>query len=435
MATLEIYKNTRKVLDNISPSMCFAKWKQTTLYLQTGENHSCHLPIPHLIPLDELEADPSALHNTKHKKQQQEMMLKGIRPEECAYCWSVHDAGGENSFNDRITKSSEHWAFPHKDEILSGKAKAPSYLEVSFSNVCNLKCAYCNVYASSKWMEEINQFGPYPTSMNYTGIKDKTFYLERDDNPYVNAFWKWWPELYTNLEIFRITGGEPLLSKHTFRVLDYIEQHPNPNLELNINSNLCVPDNLIDLLIEKINKIVEKNCIKKISVYTSCEAHGKKADYIRFGMEYDKWLSNVHKVLEGMPTTKIGIMCAYNILCVTSFLEFAKDIKHIKDKYPRRVSIDVPYVRKPEYLSISLVDDKLRSLMDEQLVYFENNYEYYELNRFKRMHSVAKTIKAHPQDKKDFCLYIDEYDRRRGTDFFETFPELEQFYYNCLKPS
>ena len=39
----------------------------------------------------------------------------------------------------------------------------PRYLEVSFSNSCNLKCAYCLPHISSSWMKELKQFGNYPT--------------------------------------------------------------------------------------------------------------------------------------------------------------------------------------------------------------------------------------------------------------------------------
>ena len=62
------YIETKKNLDKISPSMCLAKWKQVTLHLQTGYTHSCHHPVPHKIPLEEIQIDPSALHNTKFKK-------------------------------------------------------------------------------------------------------------------------------------------------------------------------------------------------------------------------------------------------------------------------------------------------------------------------------------------------------------------------------
>ena len=38
--------------------------------------------------------------------------------------------------------------------------------------------------------------------------------------------------LYRDLHTFRITGGEPLLSKDTFKVLDYIIEEGKPNTKL-----------------------------------------------------------------------------------------------------------------------------------------------------------------------------------------------------------
>ena len=38
----------------ISPTFCLAKWHHTTIYLATGETHSCYHPAPHPIPLEEL---------------------------------------------------------------------------------------------------------------------------------------------------------------------------------------------------------------------------------------------------------------------------------------------------------------------------------------------------------------------------------------------
>ena len=77
------YTKTKEKLDTISPSFCAAKWKQVTLHLQTGHNHSCHHPTTHKIPLDEIKNDPSALHNTQFKKEQRKLMLEGKRPAEC----------------------------------------------------------------------------------------------------------------------------------------------------------------------------------------------------------------------------------------------------------------------------------------------------------------------------------------------------------------
>ena len=67
----------RDEINKISPSFCAAKWQQVTLHLQLGHTHSCHHPRTHKIPLDELEENPSALHNTNYKKLQRKKMLEG----------------------------------------------------------------------------------------------------------------------------------------------------------------------------------------------------------------------------------------------------------------------------------------------------------------------------------------------------------------------
>ena len=63
------YAEVRKELNKTGCGMCLAKWTQVTLHLATGMTHSCHHPVPHKIPLAELKRNPSALHNTRYKKE------------------------------------------------------------------------------------------------------------------------------------------------------------------------------------------------------------------------------------------------------------------------------------------------------------------------------------------------------------------------------
>ena len=224
----EHFEKTKEKLDKVGKGFCLAKWTQVTLQLQTGHNHSCHHPVTHKISELEIADNPSALHNTNYKKNRRREMLEGIKPKECDYCWNIED--NSTDFSDRIYKSSEPWSLPHLEDILKTKGEKdfnPKYVEVSFSNVCNFKCSYCGPAFSSQWMDEIQQHGSYPTSTNFNNLD----YLKSTDqmpiphnkkNPYVDAFWKWWPDLYKDLHTFRITGGEPLLAKDTFDVLDFI---------------------------------------------------------------------------------------------------------------------------------------------------------------------------------------------------------------------
>lgn len=461
--------NFRSHLNQISPSMCAAKWQQVTVHLGTGQTHSCHHPSTHHIPIEEIKIDVSALHNTKFKKEQRAKMLNGQRPEECDYCWKAEDSDIDgNIFSDRITKSRDSWALPYLDKISKldpNENVNPSYLEVSFSNVCNFKCSYCSPEISSKWMEEIKKYGPYPTSNYYNDIewlkkKNRIPILEREVNPYIDAFWEWWPTLYPNLEVLRITGGEPLMTKNTFKVLDYVYDNPRPSLELNINSNLCVPDELFQKFIDSMNRIIDKNAIKDFKLYTSCEATGSKAEYIRHGMDYSKWLNNCHRILKELPNAKLTVMSTYNALSVTSFQDFLKEILSLKLQYstkkdPNPISLDIPYLRWPAHLGVHILTPEFLNPIEDQVTFMYHNLQQdhwppggggkgfysYEINRMERTyyvldHKIKFLNSIHSPDelridRKNFILFVDEHDKRRGTNFLETFPEMENFYKLC----
>lgn len=455
----EHLKNVRDKINEVSPSFCVAKWKQVTMHLQNGHTHSCHHPNTHFIPVDEIRRNPTALHNTEFKKQQRKLMLEGIRPEECNYCWRVEDQG---NISDRTVKSADTWALPYIQDITNkpwDDNVDPSYVEVSFSNVCNFKCSYCGPHASSQWLEELEKYGEYPTSNKFNNLdwpkSQKMIPIaNKDENPYVDAFWEWWPTMYTSLKHFRITGGEPLLSKNTFKVLDYIIENPNPNLDFSINSNLCPPDALLETFIEKIEKIINENKVKRFILFTSAESAGAQAEYIRFGMNYNTWLKNIYMLLEKIPGLTIIVMSTYNALSVVGYSRFLKDMYEIKKTFPAssarpvpttRLIIDIPYLRYPPHQSIFVMPEEFYHYVEEQYAYMMANIEYenginHGFGRFEseKMRRVLDLIKANQENaetinnRKDLIKFIDEHDFRRETDFLKTFPEMEVFY-NTIK--
>ena len=449
--------NFRNKINDISTSFCVAKWKQVTVHLHNGRTHSCHHPVPHHIPLEEIAVDVSALHNTKFKKEQQQLMLAGERPDECDYCWKVEDSDPNGEvFSDRVMKSIDHWARPHIDEIVANPDKShnPSYLELSFSSVCNFKCSYCTPEVSSKWMEEIKEYGSYPTSTRLHSIEwlkdnNRLPYLEREVNPYVDAFWNWWPDLYPNLKVLRITGGEPLLTKHTFKLMDFILANPRPDLELNINSNLCVPEKLFVEFMDVLKRIQDAGAVKTVKIYTSCEAKGPRAEYIRHGLNYNQWLDNCNRLMQTVPHCKITVMSTYNALSVTSFKEFLQDMLEFRlaytneiDRHP--IGIDIPYLRWPNHQTVDILTDDYAVQIQEQIDFMVANQQQtyipelcgrgfydYEINRMRRVLSVFNDRKIDLTNRKDFVKFVDEHDRRRGTNFLQTFPEMTKFYNEC----
>lgn len=459
---IEVIASTKQKLDEVSPSFCLAKWLQVTIHLHNGRTHSCHHPSTHHIPIREIQEDPGALHYTKYKQEQQQKMLDGVRPSECQYCWNVEDLPG-NHTSDRYMKSNDRgWAGDQMipvvlEKVKNGEKINPTYVEVNFSNVCNFKCGYCSPQYSSKWVNEVETHGPYMLESHpYNDID----YMKRTQtmpihhkahNPYVEAFWKWWPDLYKNLKVFRVTGGEPLLDKNTFRVMDELYENPNRNMELSFNSNLGVPDDIIDKYIEKINALIEEKKIRRSVLYTSVDAHGPQAEYGRHGLNYEKWLSNVDKILTKVPKLKMTIMCTANILSITNFKKLLEDVYELRMKHHHAerdmaLTIDISILRWPAHLNVSILPPEYAKLMDGCLEYMEerqegtNGNEYHKgfyIFEIEKLSRFIETIKNPvnqsegidtEQAQRDFRIFVDEHDRRRGTDFLKTFPELTNFY-------
>ena len=282
------------------------------------------------------------------------------------------------------------------------------------------------------------------------------FPIHRDDpNPYVDAFWLWWPELYKSLEVFRITGGEPLLSKHTWRVFDYIIENPRPDLDLAVNTNLSVSQKIIEKLVEYSNKL--KGKVKSFEIYTSCEATGEQAEYIRYGLNYEQFMKNVEYVLGNTPDEiRVNFMVTTNLLSVTTFEAFLQKIWDLRVKFPSlpdsngrhldRTPMMVSYLRWPNHLSITNLSNDLKVKYAAKWKEFvtERTFE-------KKLHPIACIfheevdqvirlcdfmLNVDPdleKNMKDFYLYHCEYDKRRNVNFVKTFPELESFFNDCKK--
>ena len=59
-----------RVLDPKSKSFCGAKWYNATIWLGSGMTTSCHHPLPHKVSVEDVIANPKALHNTPQKKEE-----------------------------------------------------------------------------------------------------------------------------------------------------------------------------------------------------------------------------------------------------------------------------------------------------------------------------------------------------------------------------
>jgi len=437
-----------KKVNAVSPTFCAAKWLQSTILLYNGETHSCHHPSRHKISLDDIKDNPKGIHNTTIKIHARKEMLEGVQTAECDYCWKIENLN-KDYISDRIYKSTYSWSLPYIKDIVDsgiGKDINPTYVEVAFDSTCNFKCIYCSPVSSSKWQEEVEMHGPIKLGkyelhdINWLKETKQLPIPNREHNPYIDAFWKWWPELYPTLHTFRVTGGEPLLSKHLWGIFDYIKEHPNKNLILAVNTNLNAPDKLVDKLISSINEISDN--INYVDVYTSLESTGAHAEYTRFGMNYEEFLNNCIKVLDNTPSkTRLHFMTTINVLSAPTLLNFLNLIKTLRktyrtEKHNYRVRTHLSYLRWPKCLQISLLSNNDKEKYSKEWINFvkenkltktkneDETFYLEEVDQLERLIDYMQNTKEEACVYDEFRSYITQCDFRRDVDFIETFPEL-----------
>jgi organic radical activating enzyme len=410
---------------------------------------SCHHPLPHKIDVEEVKKNYKAIHNTPEKKEQRRQMQCGDRPAGCEYCWKIEDIG-RDSISDRVYKT-----VLYSDNDLQKAYNTPHWedvnlqtLEISFDRTCNFSCSYCNPAFSSSWVKDVKNNGPYKNLISdgrnhFTHVHESSqLYGYQEYNPYIEAFWKWWEnDLHKTLQELRVTGGEPMMSADMWKLFDWFkDNYGKSSTRLAINSNLCPKDSLMDMMIEK------SHYVKHFHVYTSNEAVGTHSEYIRDGMDWDKWSRNVDRLCSEGNMEGFHMMCTINSLCLFSLTEFLDIVLEYKAKYGKDYpTFTLNILRFPSFQSPLVLPEQIRTERKEDLQrWLDRNREsellhQMEINQTQRLIDYLDVVKTPHREafeqaklKHDFKHFWAQYDTRRAKSFLQTFPKELTDWYNTL---
>jgi organic radical activating enzyme len=433
----------QQVLDTISPSFCGAKWFNATIWLGSGMSTSCHHPPAHLVDIDKVTTNPKLLHNTPQKKADRAKMIAGERPAGCEYCWKIEDMG-RDAVSDRVYKSKIYPIAALKEayETPADQDVDLRTLEIAFDRTCQFACSYCNPAFSSTWVKDIRNNGPYmglvSDGRNHFTHEHSSAQLYRfgETNPYVEAFFAWWEsDLHRTLQELRITGGEPLMSAHTWRLIEWFRTNQGKSTtRLAINSNLGAEVD-VDRLLASVQGL-------EVDIYTSQEAVGIQAEYIRDGLDYAAWQVNVEKILASGSVRTLHFMGTINALCLPSLTDHLRYLLELKQRYGRdAVSYTLNILRFPSFQSALVMPHRLRAGFAAELkeLHYRNQlnplFHEHELDHVQRLIDYLDVVETPHSEAfdiakllNDFAQFFSQYDQRRDKDFATTFPKLKEWY-------
>lgn len=400
---------------------CVNKWTWSTIYFYTGRSSSCHRVASTWIDPENFDN----FHNTEEKLNDRKLMLEGIWPSNkqggvgCHYCKNIEDAGG---VSERILSNT----FPNisPDELytdISAVKVSPKILEIYFDNVCNFACVYCESHLSSKINQEVKKFGEIKN-------KDRILLKNTAKHPkhekFLEQFWMWFSKNHQTLSRLHILGGEPFYQKETDKLIKFFDNHPSPNLEFNIVSNIGIEHSNFVNFIDKIKALVNKRKIKRFDLTVSLDCLGPEAEYVRYGLNLDLWKKNFEYIVKEK-WIYLNVNHTISLLTIKTLPDLISYINQFRKN--RKIHSTSGTVWNPKFLYPGIVGNnffdkdfnKVLQLLKEN-VNDDKMLTEYILGQKKQIGSMSRDDEL----LEDAVVYLNEIDKRRKTDWKKTFPWL-----------
>lgn len=402
---------------------CQLKWNWSTLYLYGGKTASCHRTSWSRLDSDNF----NAFHNTPQKLLDRAAMLDNKWPEDsCRYCKKIEDVGG---FSDRMLHLDVPDMSPGElEENPTAINISPTILEVFFNNTCNLSCLYCLPELSSKINAENLKFGHFDSH----GVVLKSEQIDEHYDSMVNMFWDWMKNNSQKLKRFNVLGGEPFYQSEFYRLLDFFESNPHPELELGIVTNLMVSSEKLDQLIFKFNNLLSKRSLKRIDITCSIDCWGAEQEYVRYGLDLNTWRENFD-LMTKLKWITLNINQTLSVLTIQTMPELLEQVNRWREfrKIGHYFSTVSP---QPSYLMVDILGPDIFQQSFKkifQLMPTETKTQQTALAYMTGIYSLVKSSSFDYLEVKKLYIFLEEKDRRRGTEWKKVFPWLIPEFEKC----
>jgi hypothetical protein len=440
-------------------TICDLKWNYPIFHMERGEFRSCcrtpSKPVSEAT-LEKLGTD--AFLNNYDMLQSRLALVQGKRHEDCRSCWGLEDAGMSSPRHDPdkfwhqlLRSKTIPYNQNYSEELLrvemskiqsihhpALKSHMPYMLEVSLGNTCDMKCMYCNHVYSTQWATERIKHGEI-TQEQY----DREF--PKANDKFEEYYWKWFDTVKLHLGRIGAIGGEPLIMPEFYRfveksilAIEPVKHLRKKRMTFWIVTNLNTPPNYMNKFLEYLPKLTEHF---DVEILGSMEAVGNRAEYIRNGLDWERFVSNLDKILGSKFNFEFGFISSINALSIATTVDFIKFTENLYKKYNRPISLKQAVVNYPSHQSPFVLTTDFARYIDEAIEYmqqrtgimpevsdFWGRWDQYIIFLQNLANSLRNNNQDRLEDRKKFYTWFSKFDERRKLNFVETFPEYADFF-------
>jgi sulfatase maturation enzyme AslB (radical SAM superfamily) len=371
-------------------NFCAAPW--IGLYYHSDSASSCCAmsTTNGLSPKEYLESE-----QLKELKQD---FIKGKQSTKCDACW-VKDRRGLVSIRQHFVENFPNFNYKEHNQL--------KYMELRESNLCNFACRMCNANDSVKIEREIND---NPELLRYFAPKSTNSSISEEN-------WKEIFELSTGLDHLYLTGGEPLLMKRYYDLMDHLIAHNrHETIRLKIYTNCSVFNPVF------IDKLVK---FKRAEINMSIDAVGKVAEYQRYGTDWDVVRANIFKFAELPIRIRVhSTISAYTLLDMSALADLFLEIRDYEKLKAKLMIFNAHVVRFPvalDYANLNY-DLRVRAINEIDAAIKKLSSEFIFKSFVEELVALRKQlIIRHDCDFKSFVDMTKALDKVRNQSFEEVF--------------
>jgi MoaA/NifB/PqqE/SkfB family radical SAM enzyme len=385
-----------------SKTLCPLPFMHQYINVTSGVTPCCHVFNTKDWPEQQLDFT-KGIYTSSHKLMRKKM-LGGIWPNICSKC-KLQEQNNQKSHRQMAL---ERFGFP--------KTKGIKYLDIAFSNKCNLACRMCKPSDSSLLTEL------YEGETHLPEWVDAEWPPASEQQPdkkvtYVKKL------ITEGLELLKVTGGEPFACKYFMSVIEWaIEKDYAKNLEINLTTNATKINKTL------INKLLK---FKKVKLLLSIDGTGTVYNYIRHHASWDKVYNNL-KQLSKYSNIDLQVACLVMFHNTTNVIDLIYKCAELN------ISVYVDQYIKPVTTPITPyhIDENIKSILLKQVSKLEEDTEhwkdslvkYHALSGAKSLYNIAMSAPINISIRRKLVDTIALQDKLYNTNY-KDFLQSEQINY------
>jgi len=424
--------------------------KQTVTELIEKSKHFCILPwinfhswpdgrvLPCCVadsntPVSKIKKDESIVQmmNSDDYKKMRLAMLNDEPVEICKRCYDLEEIGTWTMRQSQNFRRGSEFVDVIEQTNTDGSIDdfKMTYMDIRFSNICNMKCRSCGPSCSSLWAQEYIENKGHDVLQKYFGM-EKMVINSNEDQQFIK---KLLPFLKDVQEVY-FAGGEIIITPEHYQCLDFwIEHNLTEQIELTYTTNFSV------LKYKDKNLIDYWKKFPKLKIWASLDDQGKVAETIRKGTDWEKIVKNIRDLKTLVPHAEFQItptISIWNIYTFPKFYDYLIDEGLIdKDSSPRFNLATHPWYANviilPEFAKHHLIN-----LYEDYAVKYSYNTDVsngfrmiqYGIQAGSRWKSPNGNDMSNKGGILEFKKFNDELDKIRNEKIIDIIPELTEIY-------